>query len=91
MITIVNEDAGHDVNVSAAMYLSSCQYYDETREVWKASGCSVSDESIPIATVCQCNHLTAFGSSSLVPISSIDFKDLAVSGTSRAELNNIEF
>ena len=63
------------------MYVSSCQFYDEGSEAWSVSGCSVSDESIPTATVCHCNHLTAFGGSSLVPISSISFTDLAVSRT----------
>ncbi|XP_070182767.1 polycystin-1-like [Littorina saxatilis] len=76
-ITLVNEDTDHDVNITAAMYLSSCQYYQESSRTWSAAGCSVSDESIPLATLCHCNHLTAFGSGSLLPISSIRFSDLA--------------
>ncbi|XP_076458276.1 polycystin-1-like [Babylonia areolata] len=76
-ITLVNEDMDHDVNISSTFYLSSCQYYDESNRVWSAAGCSVSEESIPLATVCHCNHLTAFGGSSLLPISSIQFSDLA--------------
>jgi hypothetical protein len=77
-VTLVNDDTHHSVNISAAMYVSSCQFYHEANELWSAGGCSVSDQSIPIATVCQCNHLTAFGGSSLVPISSISFTNLAV-------------
>nr|KAG5687377.1 hypothetical protein BaRGS_019881 [Batillaria attramentaria] len=76
-ITLVNQDAKNAVNISAGMYLSSCQFFEESGQAWAASGCSVSDESIPIATACHCNHLTAFGGSSLVPISSIRFTDLA--------------
>ena len=88
-VTLVNEDGGHSVNISSSMYVSSCQYYEESSRVWSASGCTVSEQSIPMATVCLCNHLTAFGGSSLVPISSISFSDLAVSRTTCLSLKKV--
>ncbi|XP_069125629.1 polycystin-1-like [Argopecten irradians] len=64
------------LNVSAAVYMSSCMYYDTTEREWSTQGCYPTSECIAIALVCKCNHLTAFGGGMLVPINAISFSDL---------------
>ncbi|XP_041364412.1 polycystin-1-like [Gigantopelta aegis] len=76
-VSVFNNNGYHDVNLSAAVYFSSCQYFAATPSDWSVSGCEVLDESIPICSVCLCDHLTSFGGSVLVPLDAIDFADLA--------------
>ncbi|XP_060076676.1 polycystin-1-like [Ylistrum balloti] len=64
------------LNVSSAVYMGSCMYYDTTELAWSTSGCQPTSECIAIALVCKCNHLTAFGGGMLVPIDAISFSDL---------------
>ncbi|XP_033754437.1 LOW QUALITY PROTEIN: polycystin-1-like [Pecten maximus] len=64
------------LNVSSAVYMGSCMYYDTQELAWSTSGCQPTSECIAIALVCKCNHLTAFGGGMLVPIDAISFSDL---------------
>ncbi|XP_067672234.1 polycystin-1-like [Haliotis asinina] len=76
-LSVYNNDTYHDVNISIAIYLSSCQFFNTQSMDWDSSGCQAMDESITTRTVCRCNHLTSFGSSMLVPPDAINIVDLA--------------
>ncbi|KAJ8318729.1 hypothetical protein KUTeg_003820 [Tegillarca granosa] len=75
-LTVYNDDSYHSVNVTVGIYFSSCQYYNTQSQQWDSSGCTPTSESITTCSVCSCSHLTAFGSSMLMPISAIDFTDI---------------
>ncbi|XP_071105933.1 polycystin-1-like [Haliotis cracherodii] len=75
-LSVYNEDAYHDINISIAIYFSSCQFFNTDSMNWDNNGCQVMDVSITTRTACRCNHLTSFGSSMLVPPSAINIVDL---------------
>lgn len=78
-ITVYNDDPNFAYNISAAIYMSSCGFYDPSSETWSGAGCYPTAESLPVYTTCMCNHLTPFGGSMLVPPNAISFSDLVVS------------
>ena len=55
-----------------------CMFYNISSDVWDTSGCEPSPLSKATELVCQCNHLTTFGGSVLVPPNAIDIGDIGV-------------
>lgn len=78
-LTVYNDDPSYDVNISAAIYYSTCQFFDTSANTWDTNGCSPTDESIEKYAVCECEHLTPFGGGMLAPPNTLSFADLVVS------------
>lgn len=74
-----NDDPNFDVNISAAKYFSTCQYFDTSTNTWSTNGCASTEESVENYAVCECQHLTPFGGGMLAPPDSLSFTDLLVS------------
>ncbi|XP_052069619.1 polycystin-1-like isoform X1 [Mytilus californianus] len=75
-VTVYNDDPNYDVNISAAIYYSTCQFFDTSANSWDTNGCSPTDESIEKYAVCECEHLTPFGGGMLAPPNTLSFADL---------------
>ncbi|XP_070580037.1 polycystin-1-like isoform X2 [Ptychodera flava] len=75
-VAVTNNFKFNILNVSVGVYYSSCQYYNETLHVWMNTGCVPSQDSMASCVVCDCNHLTAFGGSSMSTTESVQFVGL---------------
>ncbi|XP_078695242.1 uncharacterized protein LOC144924161 [Branchiostoma floridae x Branchiostoma belcheri] len=61
-------------NYTLQTLILGCKFWSETEERWAGDGCKVSDKSTANVTVCECTHLTSFGSELFTPPNTIDFK-----------------
>ncbi|CAH1244449.1 PKD1 [Branchiostoma lanceolatum] len=61
-------------NYTLQTLILGCRFWSETEERWMGDGCKVSDKSTANVTVCECTHLTSFGSELFTPPNTIDFK-----------------
>ncbi|KAI8494931.1 hypothetical protein Bbelb_275360 [Branchiostoma belcheri] len=58
------------------VFSPGCKYWDEEGEKWSNEGCSVSALTTSKFTICDCNHLTSFGSEMVVAPNTIDFSNV---------------
>ncbi|CAL1530711.1 unnamed protein product, partial [Lymnaea stagnalis] len=56
--------------------ISGCRYWDETNNTWSSEGCRVGPLTTKYKTQCLCNHLTSFGTDSVVAPNTIDFNNV---------------
>ncbi|XP_022800006.1 polycystin-1-like [Stylophora pistillata] len=74
-----DEKCRTELNYTLFTFVSSCNFWDEREELWKASGCEVGPKTTYSSTECLCTHLTNFGGGFLVAPNPIDF-DSALKG-----------
>lgn len=77
-LTIENT-GDYDVNVSVAIHATTCQYYEDSTDVWSNTGCVPTINSTTSQSLCTCSHMTMFGATVLVSPAQIKFRDLPVS------------
>ncbi|XP_066292394.1 polycystin family receptor for egg jelly-like isoform X1 [Branchiostoma lanceolatum] len=74
-VTLV-EEGNTTVEFKWIVFSPGCKYWDEEGETWSNEGCSVSALTTSKFTVCDCNHLTSFGSEMVVAPNTIDFSNV---------------
>ncbi|XP_078613154.1 polycystin-1-like [Branchiostoma floridae x Branchiostoma japonicum] len=60
-------------NYTLQTLILGCKFWSEAEQRWAGDGCKVSDKSTANVTVCECTHLTSFGSELFTPPNTIDF------------------
>ncbi|XP_078681718.1 uncharacterized protein LOC144916466 [Branchiostoma floridae x Branchiostoma belcheri] len=75
-VFVVDHADKSDVNgtqfYSLEVWRLSCRYWAEDAEIWLPDGCRVHPTSTVSATVCACNHMTAFGTGFFTTPNTID-------------------
>ncbi|KAI8499392.1 hypothetical protein Bbelb_231560 [Branchiostoma belcheri] len=75
-VFVVDPADKSDVNgtqfYSLEVWRLSCRYWAEDTETWLPNGCRVHPTSTVNATVCACNHMTAFGAGFVTVPNTID-------------------
>ncbi|XP_078671724.1 polycystin-1-like protein 2 [Branchiostoma floridae x Branchiostoma belcheri] len=75
-VFVVDPADKSDVNgtqfYSLEVWRLSCCYWAEDTETWLPNGCTVHPTSTVTATVCACNHMTAFGAGFVTVPNTID-------------------
>ncbi|KAI8499401.1 hypothetical protein Bbelb_231650 [Branchiostoma belcheri] len=75
-VFVVDPADKSDVNgtqfYSLEVWRLSCRYWAEDTETWLPNGCTVHPTSTITATVCACNHMTAFGAGFVTAPNTID-------------------
>ncbi|XP_078659478.1 uncharacterized protein LOC144904439 [Branchiostoma floridae x Branchiostoma belcheri] len=75
-VFVVDPADKSDVNgtqfYSLEVWRLSCRYWAEDTETWLPNGCRVHPTSTITATVCACNHMTAFGTGFVTVPNTID-------------------
>ncbi|XP_078659501.1 uncharacterized protein LOC144904454 [Branchiostoma floridae x Branchiostoma belcheri] len=75
-VFVVDPADKSDVNgtqfYSLEVWRLSCRYWAEDTETWLPNGCRVHPTSTVNATVCACNHMTAFGTGFVTVPNTID-------------------
>ncbi|CAL1530708.1 unnamed protein product [Lymnaea stagnalis] len=76
-VVATNNDPHHTVELSVAVYWSSCEHFNPKTQTWAHDGCTATAASTASNTSCLCNHLTSFGGRGIVSVADLDFADLA--------------
>jgi len=69
----LNNSHALQVNFTVRVFTTACKYWHANSSEWRTDGCFVADTTTYETTVCNCYHLTTFGSDMYVPPNTIDF------------------